>query len=56
MNNTLCLGIFCALVYFKDLEWYYSAGEFLHFTCFVITLLNPLVVGKQRIQLRVPLT
>ncbi|XP_028416415.1 sodium/calcium exchanger NCL2-like [Dendronephthya gigantea] len=25
MNNTLCLGIFCALVYIKDLEWYYSA-------------------------------
>ncbi|XP_028416411.1 sodium/calcium exchanger NCL2-like [Dendronephthya gigantea] len=25
MNNTLCLAIFCALVYFKDLEWYYSA-------------------------------
>ena len=29
MNNTLCLGIFCALVYFKNLEWYYSAGEHL---------------------------
>lgn len=25
MNNTLCLGIFMALVYFRDLEWYYSA-------------------------------
>jgi Ca2+/Na+ antiporter len=25
MNNTLCLGIFCALVYFKNLERYYSA-------------------------------
>ena len=27
MNNTLCLGIFCALVYFRDLKWYYSAGS-----------------------------
>lgn len=27
MNNTLCLGIFAALVYFRDLKWYYSAGE-----------------------------
>ncbi|XP_028418056.1 sodium/calcium exchanger NCL2-like isoform X2 [Dendronephthya gigantea] len=25
MNNTMCLGIFCALVYIKGLEWYYSA-------------------------------
>eukprot|EP00794_Sanderia_malayensis_P001415 gene1415-1567_t len=25
MNNTMCLGIFMALVYFRDLEWYYSA-------------------------------
>ena len=25
MNNTLCLGVFCALVYFRDLEWYFSA-------------------------------
>jgi len=25
MNNTLCLGIFAALVYFRDLKWYYSA-------------------------------
>jgi len=25
MNNTLCLGIFMALVYFRELEWYYSA-------------------------------
>ena len=26
MNNTLCLAIFAALVYFKDLDWFYSAG------------------------------
>lgn len=25
MNNTLCLGIFAALVYFRELKWYYSA-------------------------------
>lgn len=25
MNNTLCLGIFAALVYLRDLKWYYSA-------------------------------
>ncbi|XP_065062222.1 uncharacterized protein LOC135689048 [Rhopilema esculentum] len=25
MNNTMCLGIFMALVYFRELEWYYSA-------------------------------
>ena len=25
MNNTLCLAIFMALVYFKDLEWIYGA-------------------------------
>lgn len=25
MNNTLCLGIFAALVYFRQLKWYYSA-------------------------------
>ena len=25
MNNTLCLAIFTALVYFKDLEWVYGA-------------------------------
>jgi Ca2+/Na+ antiporter len=25
MNNTLCLGVFCALIFFGDLEWYYSA-------------------------------
>lgn len=25
MNNTLCLSIFMALVYFKDLEWIYGA-------------------------------
>ena len=25
MNNTLCLGVFCALVYFQGLEWYFSA-------------------------------
>ncbi|XP_063713533.1 uncharacterized protein LOC134841456 isoform X2 [Symsagittifera roscoffensis] len=25
MNNTMCLGVFCALVYFRDLEWYFSA-------------------------------
>ena len=27
MNNTLCLGIFAALVYLRDLKWYYSAGQ-----------------------------
>ena len=26
MNNTLGLGIFAALVYFRDLDWQYSAG------------------------------
>ena len=25
MNNTMCLAIFTALVYFKDLEWVYGA-------------------------------
>lgn len=25
MNNTLCLGVFCALIFFRDLEWYFSA-------------------------------
>ena len=25
MNNTLCLAVFAGLVYFRDLEWYYSA-------------------------------
>ena len=25
MNNTLCLAVFMALVYFRDLEWYYGA-------------------------------
>ena len=25
MNNTLCLAVFAALVFFRDLEWYYSA-------------------------------
>ncbi|EDO35059.1 predicted protein [Nematostella vectensis] len=25
MNNTLCLGIFAALVYFRELRWYFSA-------------------------------
>jgi len=25
VNNTLCLGIFMALVYFRELDWYYSA-------------------------------
>lgn len=28
MNNTLGLGIFAALVYFRDLEWQYSAGKY----------------------------
>ena len=27
MNNTLCLGIFAALVYFRELDWFYSAGK-----------------------------
>ena len=27
MNNTLGLGIFAALVYFRDLDWQYSAGK-----------------------------
>lgn len=27
MNNTLCLGIFALLVYLRDLDWEYSAGE-----------------------------
>jgi len=25
MNNTMCLAVFMALVYFKDLKWYYGA-------------------------------
>ena len=25
MNNTLCLAVFTALVFFRDLEWYFSA-------------------------------
>ena len=25
MNNTLCLGVFCALIFFRDLDWYFSA-------------------------------
>lgn len=25
MNNTLCLAVFAALVFFRDLEWYFSA-------------------------------
>lgn len=28
MNNTLCLGIFAALVYFRELKWFYSAEVF----------------------------
>ena len=34
MNNTMCLAIFMALVYFKNLEWIYGAGNnvtFCHF-------------------------
>ena len=27
MNNTLALGVFAALVYFRDLDWQFSAGE-----------------------------
>lgn len=30
MNNTLCLGIFAALVYFRDLSWQFSAGTLVH--------------------------
>ena len=26
MNNTLCLAVFAALVYFRDLNWQFSAG------------------------------
>jgi len=33
MNNTMCLGIFMALVYFRDLEWYYSAEMITIVTC-----------------------
>lgn len=25
MNNTLCLGVFAALVYFRELDWQFSA-------------------------------
>ena len=28
MNNTLGLGVFAALVYFRNLDWQFSAGEF----------------------------
>ena len=27
MNNTLALGVFAALVYVRDLDWQFSAGE-----------------------------
>ena len=27
MNNTLCLGVFAALVYFRELDWQFSAGK-----------------------------
>ena len=27
MNNTLGLGVFAALVYFRNLDWQFSAGE-----------------------------
>ncbi len=27
MNNTLCLAVFTALVFFNDLEWQFSAGK-----------------------------
>ncbi|KAJ7369563.1 Alpha/beta hydrolase domain-containing protein 11 [Desmophyllum pertusum] len=34
MNNTLCLGIFAALVYLRDLKWYYSCrGDCDHPSC-----------------------
>jgi hypothetical protein len=25
MNNTLCLAVFCAMVYFRGLQWSFSA-------------------------------
>lgn len=28
MNNTLCLAVFSALVFFRGLEWQFSAGTF----------------------------
>ena len=27
MNNTLCLAVFAALVYFNNLDWQFSAGN-----------------------------
>eukprot|EP01121_Diplochlamys_sp_Union-15-3_P012890 TRINITY_DN3925_c0_g1_i5.p1 TRINITY_DN3925_c0_g1~~TRINITY_DN3925_c0_g1_i5.p1 ORF type:complete len:360 (-),score=33.88 TRINITY_DN3925_c0_g1_i5:64-1143(-) len=36
MNNTLCLGIFFALVYFKELAWTFSAETL---TIFLVTLI-----------------
>ena len=27
MNNTLCLAVFAALVFFNDLDWQFSAGN-----------------------------
>ena len=27
MNNTLCLGVFAALIYFNELDWQFSAGN-----------------------------
>ncbi len=31
MNNTLGLAVFAALIYFRDLDWQFSAGEALMF-------------------------
>ena len=38
MNNTLGLGVFAALVYFRNLDWQFSAGEFAPNNDIVVTL------------------
>lgn len=30
MNNTLCLAVFAALVFFNDLDWQFSAGMYVY--------------------------
>jgi len=53
MNNTLCLAVFAALVYFNELDWQFSAGEELRFLCqrLVTDLRNLCVLNEMEMEI-----
>merc|ERR1719356_1530 len=49
MNNTFCLGIFLALVYFKQLAWEFSAETISIMTIQIMLALSVMFRGQQRL-------